>query len=190
MYIENRKKSNKRITVVIVAIAAIIALVIGFMFLTKTGLFMPIASNNNDNTNLSKDEKTAADTIKDRVTEDAKNDSGGTGSDPLPKPTQPEGSSKPIVGLDITSVNQDATTLRIRTIVQTISSSGNCTISMKGPSGKSYTDKVEAQPLPSSSTCKGFDIPISSLSTGDWTVTINYEDASVTGSATKEVSVQ
>lgn len=189
MHIENRKKSNKP-RVVVIATIAIVTLVLGVMFVTKTGLFMPIASNNNDNSSLSKDEKTAANTIKDRATEDAKKNTEGTGSDPLPQPTQPEGPSKPVVGLDITSVNQDSTTLRIRTIVQSVSSSGNCTISMKGPSGKSYTEKVEAQPLPSSSTCKGFDIPISSLSKGDWTVTINYEDAGVTGSATKEVSVQ
>lgn len=188
----NRYSDKKRGLTVATIIGALLVVALIFMYITKTGLFMPIASNNNDNTSLSKDEKSAADTTKQQATENAKNNTDGTAGNPLPPPTPPPSGStaKPTVGLDITSINQGATTLHIRTIVQTISSNGTCSLSMDGPSGKKYTVKVDSQALPSSSTCKGFDIPLASLAKGSWTATVTYEDASVTATATKEVTVQ
>lgn len=114
----------------------------------------------------------------------------GDGSDPLPEPTPSDDGGKPIVGVDITSVNQDEMSLKLRAIIKTISSSGTCQLSMTHSSGSTYASSANAQALASSTTCKGFDIPLDNLKSGSWKVTLSYENDNVQGQTTKEVSVQ
>jgi len=112
---------------------------------------------------------------------------GATGSDPSPTPTPPaNGSSKSQVGMEITAANVNAGVLQIRTLIQAVTSSGTCTLSASGPNGASYTASSGIQAGPSTSTCKGFDIPVSSLSTGNWSIRINFENDSLQASATTE----
>lgn len=115
---------------------------------------------------------------------------GSTGSDPSPAPTPPaSGSSKSGVGMEITAANVNAGVLQIRTLIQTVTSSGTCTLTASGPNGTSYTASSGVQAGPSTSTCKGFDIPISSLSSGKWSIRIDFENASLQASATTEMTI-
>ncbi len=117
---------------------------------------------------------------------------GATGSDPSPAPTpSTTGSSKPQVGMDITAANIDSTAgvLRVRTLIQTVTSSGTCTLTASGPNGKTYTASAGVQAGPSTSTCKGFDIPISSLSSGNWSIQVSFENDSLQATASTEKSL-
>lgn len=114
-----------------------------------------------------------------------------TGSDPSPEPTpSTTPGQKPTVNMTITAANETGGTLYIRTLIETISSSGTCTLSMTGPNSSVYSTTVGVQANPSTSTCQGFNVPVSSLATGKWRIVINYSDSSVQASATKDISIQ
>ncbi|MNY56713.1 hypothetical protein D3C86_1928200 [compost metagenome] len=61
---------------------------------------------------------------------------------------------------------------------------------MTGPQAKTYTATVAVQALPSSSTCKGFDVPLDNLSSGAWTIKINFNNDELTASTSKEIIIE
>ncbi len=112
------------------------------------------------------------------------------GSDQSPTPTQPTSGGKASIGMTITAANQTNDTLLIRTLIQTISSNGTCTLSMVGPDGKAYAATAGVQANPSTSTCQGFNVPMSALAPGSWHITIDFEDSSTKTTASKDVTLQ
>lgn len=120
------------------------------------------------------------------ITEDDKDQAG---SDPLPEPQPIEGSDKRSIGAEITSINQDSTELHIRTILQTVTNSGACTITMTHTDGKVFSQSVDVQALSSSTTCKGFDIQLSELGAGSWTTLLEFSNDSLTASTSKNITV-
>jgi hypothetical protein len=122
------------------------------------------------------DEKSAGDRIKEQALNNQKqNDSNDASS---------------VVPLVITSVNQSSGTVYIRVMIEQITSAGTCTLSMSNGSGNTYTATSSVQSMASSSTCEGFNIPTSKLTTGDWSIKITYTNDSSSGSATGSVTVQ
>lgn len=115
---------------------------------------------------------------------------GNTGSDPSPTPAPSVNSSKQQVGIEITATNQSSSAFSIRTLLQTVSSIGTCTLDMSGPGGKSYSATASVQAGPSTSTCTGFDVPMSSLIPGEWTVKISFENENLGAAIAKEVTIQ
>jgi hypothetical protein len=138
------------------------------------------------------EENKAGNEIKKRSLEQTTDDNDKTqvGSDPAPNPQPIEGSSKQSVGMEITAANQDESTLHIRTLIQTVASSGTCTLNMTGPNNKQYSASVDVQSLPSSTTCKGFDIPLTSLTPGTWKIAIEFNNETLLASTTKEVVIK
>lgn len=112
------------------------------------------------------------------------------GSDPAPEPQPIENSNKKSVHAEFTAANQDESLLHVRTLIQTIANSGTCALTMTGPQGKTYSATAAVQPLPSSSTCKGFDIPLDNLSSGAWTIKIDFSNDELTASTSKEVTIK
>lgn len=94
------------------------------------------------------------------------------------------------VTMEITSTTQNGSTYNIRTIIDTLSTAGSCSLQMTGPNGVSYTAQANVQAMASSTTCEGFNVPISSLSSGAWTITIDFSDGTKSASATKNVTIQ
>jgi len=89
-----------------------------------------------------------------------------------------------------TSTTQDSTAYRIRVLIDSVLGSGTCTLSLSKSRSATYNSTVEIQSGPSSSTCKGFDIPLTEVSAGDWTATITVTSGVTTGTATKGISIQ
>ncbi|MES2876027.1 MAG: hypothetical protein V4678_01000 [Patescibacteria group bacterium] len=100
------------------------------------------------------------------------------------------GNSAESVDGTITSANQSENAIVIRAVFPVVKSSGTCSLSMNGPDGKKFSDKVEIQALPSSTTCKGFNVPLSSLSQGVWAIAITFNASGTTGDATTEVEIK
>lgn len=50
---------------------------------------------------------------------------------------------------------------------------GSCSITLTGPSGAVVSKTAPTQPLASTTTCQGFDILTSELSTGKWSFVLN-----------------
>lgn len=94
------------------------------------------------------------------------------------------------LSVSITSANQDNGMLRVRSLIQPAVSSGECHITLENTSSQKIENTSDIQNLASSSTCKGFDIPIGSLSAGKWTITLKVSANKSAGTATKEITIQ
>lgn len=137
----------------------------------------------------SEDEKTTGNTIKEGSLDQSSNGSQNSGSDPLPPPKPNDSGEGLTVDAEITSVNKSEENLIIRTLIQTISASGTCTISLSGPNSASYSATAEVQALPNGTTCKGFDIPLSQLSSGKWLIELTYSNDNIKARTTKEITI-
>lgn len=105
-------------------------------------------------------------------------------------PSTPQSNnSKSAVTVGITAANQNDATVQIRTIIYTPTNTGSCTLTLTKGSTK-ITKTASVQALPSSTTCKGFDIPISELSAGKWQIMLHFENTELTGDATGSITVE
>ena len=193
-----QKKQNKK-NKVLILIAIILLSITGYGLISYKFKFWPFIQNQFNT--ATEEQKTAGQDIKKRSLNDASNksekESSGQksktlqGSDPSPEPTPSSNGKKPTVGVSITTttVDKDSNTLYIRSLIQTISSNGRCTLSMHNTSGQTYSNSVELQAGPSTSSCKGFNVPLPQLSPGKWTINIHYEDNNVTGDTEGEITI-
>ena len=182
--------NNKKKIIIIASIVAILlATATAYAYYSKLG---PFTANSNDSINLdkpTKDELETGERIKEQsVIPDG--DKQTSGSDPAPAPQPIEGSDKKSIHVEITAANQNESTLQVRTLIQAVTSTGTCTLSMTGPQGKTYTSTVDIQALSSSSTCKGYDIPLTDLAPGTWSLSLNYESSDIIGTTNKEMTIK
>ena len=111
-----------------------------------------------------------------------------TNETPTP-PSTPTPGSKSTVTLTITAANQNPPSLQIRTEIGALTSEGTCTLTLtKG--AKAVTRTAGIQALPRISTCQGFDIPLSELSSGQWNVAVHFENSALTADTTKQITIQ
>jgi hypothetical protein len=195
-----QKKHKHTSKIMMLALTAILLLMIGYGLLSYKVKLWPFTKSQFNA--ATEEQKTAGQDIKKRSLDnpnksdkEKKQSSSETkttqGSDPSPKPTPSSNGGKPTVSVSITATTTDKTAniLYIRSLIQTVSSSGKCTLSMNNDSGSVYSSSAESQPGPSTSSCKGFNIPLSKLSPGKWKIAIHYEDDSVTGNTEGEVNI-
>lgn len=193
-----QKKHNSKI--MMLALTTIFLLMISYGLLSYKIKLWPFTKNQFNA--ATEEQKTAGQDIKkrslytpDKSNKEENQSSSETktpqGSDPSPKPTPSSNGGKPTVSVSITAttIDKTANVLYIRSLIQTVSSSGKCTLSMNNDSGSVYSSSAESQPGPSTSSCKGFNIPLSKLSPGKWKIAIHYEDDSVTGNTEGEVNI-
>lgn len=94
------------------------------------------------------------------------------------------------IPLTITASQISDGSYTIRAITNSIITTGNCTLTIKDTNGKTITTKEsELYQLPSTTTCKGFSIPVSSLSLQKFVATITMVSGNKQGSASKEVTL-
>lgn len=112
---------------------------------------------------------------KEKVAEQAKQQEGQTDTP----------SSDATIPVTITSV-QPGETVYVRAMIQEMTTRATCKLNMSGPEGKTYSASAGTQALAGSSTCQGFNIPMSALAPGDWKITIKITDDGRSGAATTE----
>lgn len=106
-----------------------------------------------------------------------------------PTPPTPSPGKKDSVSLIITAANQNPPSFQIRSEIGAVTSEGTCTLTLTKGS-KTVTKTAEVQALPRISTCKGFDIPLSELSSGQWNVTLHFENSTLIADTSKQITVQ
>lgn len=116
--------------------------------------------------------------------------SSTSGSDQPSAPTPISGSTQKSVSVTITSANQNGSTLQIRALIGAVEDTGTCTLTLSQTGHQTVTKTAGIQALASTSTCQGFDVPTSELSTGVWHATITYDSSTLTGATTKDVTIQ
>jgi len=114
-------------------------------------------------------------------------------SDTPAAPTSTPGSTLKNVQVTITAptgATQNGSVLQIRVLIGAVENTGTCTLVLTREGQSSVTKTAGTQALSSSSTCQGFDVPTSELSVGTWQALITYSSSTLTGSATKSITVQ
>lgn len=114
-----------------------------------------------------------------------------TGSSDTPAaPTTTPGSALKSVQVSFTTAKQNDSTLQIRVLIGAVENTGTCTLVLSRAGQTSVTKTASTQALSSSSTCQGFDIPTSELSTGTWQALITFESSTLAGTATESIPVK
>lgn len=186
----SKKTVSKKVKLLSLVVIALIIVASGYLATARYKHLWPFESSRAgapvagiDYNPPTQEQKDLGQDTKDAITGNSKNQT--------PNQTQPsQTSGKTPVTVTITSAITNGDTLAIRTTMGTVTSEGTCRLSMKGPSGKVFSAEAAVQPLASSTTCKGFNVPMSSLATGTWEISIVFENTSHTGSTTKTVEVK
>lgn len=99
--------------------------------------------------------------------------------------------SDPSDGLEvtITAANQNTPNFQIRTLVSQLLTSGSCQLTMTKDTQTIFRT-VNIQAASSSSTCQGFDIPLTDLSAGIWNVKISVTSGTQSGVAERTVEIK
>lgn len=106
---------------------------------------------------------------------------------PLPPTTVESGKDK--VELIITAENQSDTSYQVRTQIGYVTNEGNCTLTLKKDTAV-ITKTAAIYPLAKTSTCQGFDIPITELSAGTWQMNITFSNSTLIGNISKNVIIK
>jgi len=182
--------SKKKLLLIVGLI--LIALGVGAIVF-KDNLHKSVAPNKGvnsvDYSNTTSDQKKSGDQIK-LNSQDTSNKSNSTKSDQPIAPTPIPGSNKSDVQISITAANQTNSTFQVRALIGAVVSNGTCTLTFQRLNSTTITKTSDVQPLANTSTCKGFDIPLSELTTGVWHMTISYIDASLTGTAEEDITIK
>jgi cytoskeletal protein RodZ len=182
----NRKRKKNRVwqTIIVLALVAFGGFLIWNYFIRPEKPTTPdnqAVSNSDKDTTTKLDEATKP--ISDDNTQDEQNpkDDGKT-------PIQYDG-DKPSAAQNFTgfitnkNVNQSTNQLTIRlTIDQLVQPAGTCTLKLTSTTSSAIVTKtVPTIDNPSSSSCQGFDIPLSELSSGKWQINVQIKNNNKSG---------
>jgi hypothetical protein len=183
MILSNKKTKNKKL--IILTLTAI-SLLILCLFLTKS---FPFEKPENQ-ASQEQDQRNAGQQIKESSLDSQKDKTGISGSDQPPTPAPSPNGGKSTIEINITAANQNDSLLQIRSLILAVDSGGICSLSLTRSGFSPITKTAPAQALSSSSTCQGFDIPLSELAPGEWSVILNYESSSLVGSTTRSITIK
>lgn len=179
MNIKNKKSSSIKKLI----IPAIILLVIGgsaYAYALSSNYFSA-----NNSTNESQD---LPESPNDPVPETPVNPTDNTDKENLGE--EPSGSSNELPAIILTAAALNGDTLQARALIQGVIGSGICTLTIKKGSQSIVSETAAIQPGPSTSTCRGFDTPVSSIGSGAVSVSISYTvNGETRSSETTEVTI-
>lgn len=186
--IKNTKKHNK-LLIGPLAVAFLVAGLAAVGYTQKLGPFSEADTEGTQSVDLNEptnEQVTAGQDIKlnsvkssDVKVESNNNSSGNVNSE----------DTKKNVAVTITNKNNsEPSSVSIKTLIQEVSSSGTCTLTLSKTGEKTVTKSASVQPLPNGSTCKGFSF--SGLASGTWGIQLIYSSKTAEGSATETVVIK
>lgn len=111
-------------------------------------------------------------------------------NDTPPSPTDLPNSDKKNIQMSITAISQNDQYLQIRSLINAVDDTGVCTLTISSASTDLIKETAETQQQAKISTCKGFDIPLSKLSKGSLSVSIEYVSNQFISSVKKNFIVE
>jgi hypothetical protein len=124
-------------------------------------------------------------------------------NDPVPNGINPSGNTdKENLGeeepasegnrtVTITAASFTNDVLQVRALIQGVITVGSCTLTATQNGSIVVEESVDVQAGPSSSTCRGFDVDVGDIPTGDLSVTVSYtEDGNVSTSTAQNVELR
>lgn len=159
----NKSNSKNSLFYILPALLIIVALCIIYLFLIRT----PTGTDKDEiDYNKPSNEQIEAGTEIKKETVEQDEESQSNNSD--------EPASSASFKTRITSTSAQSNSLRIRNVIDGIYQQGACSLVLTKGS-QTVERSASVQPLPQNSTCKGFDIPLSELSTGQWQAKLTVE---------------
>ncbi|MDB5179802.1 MAG: exported protein of unknown function [Candidatus Saccharibacteria bacterium] len=176
------KKTRKKL--LLTTLIVVIILVLGYGVFASQAKIWPFLSANTVNLSPASDtEKSTGEQIK----------SDSVNSSPQPSKQSPSNDANPsttTTSVLFSSTTQDTTTYHVRVLIESVLNTGTCSLTLVKSGQQTYTATADIQPGPSSSTCKGFDIPLSSIATGNWNATVTVTSSGTSGAASQEILVK
>jgi len=182
-----QKRSNNRKKIILIAVAAI--LIIGAIgaYVAYSLLSQPDDSSVNYD-KATNEQKEAGSSTKANNVNTSDESKFSSGSDQAEAPV-PQDNGKGKISATMTAANQNGSVVQIRFDLGGVTSSGTCTMKLtKGAT--SVTKSAGVQAMAGSTTCKGFDVPTSELSTGTWQVSLHFENDELVADTTGTLEVQ
>jgi len=190
MKIVNKKRFPKKFIAISIAVLLLASTPFIYVYAFNGNLF----GWNNHQSSKPKNSTKGIDTINyspaTKEQQDAGNQTKSGSSDTPSAPTPIPNSTKKNVQLTITAAQQNGSTLQIRVMIGAVEGAGVCTLTLTSVGQSTVTKTTNSQALASTSTCQGFDIPISELPAGTWRAIIEYNSTALTGSATQDIVVK
>ena len=179
------QKKNKKLIIAIAIIAILLAGLSYYVFALNGSLFgwqfhKEEASSINMDPPTDEQVKTGQDAKAQTIEEDqGKPGVGNDTSTPNPSDT---------ITIGFSAINQNDGKLQIRTMIQEVLSTGQCNLTLTD-GDKTVSKSATVYPNASISTCQGFDVPVSELSSSTWSITINVTSGDRSGQATTSFQV-
>jgi hypothetical protein len=189
-YKENRKKLNKKSLLIITGSVVTLVLIVGLLESSNITRFFTPKKTGADNYNSPLTTKIDNNPPTKEQIDAGNNTKSGSTSDTPPEPTPIQDSDKKSVQVAITAANQNGSLLQIRALISAVETTGTCTLTLTNTQNNTVTKAAGVQALATTSTCQGFDILISELSTGSWHIDLEYSNDSLTGTATQDVVIK
>lgn len=179
-----QRRRNRRWISVVVFFVLIVA-AIAIMAVAMNNIFGGETKEQNQNSNVNV-ESSRSEEKPDQKNEDAKDEvkkeeiQQYDGDDP--------NEADNLTGvISYASVNEDKLIIRVN--IDQFLSKGNCNLNILKNGATLYSETVEIQGSVSTSTCNGFSVPVSELSSGDLQLEINLESEGKTGRVTGKVRI-
>ncbi len=169
----NKNKSSKKLIVTLVIVA----------LLTTVGVYAYYHKNTNNNSVTADTMESQPNTDEEQskaLKESPDNKEKVVNSDRPPEPETIEGSE--LKSLQVTATaNISSGTLYIRGGVNYPVEDGRCFATLVGPGGQKITKDTTLLQNPSSTDCKTIQISTSELTSGKWTISLNFESSIYVG---------
>ncbi len=186
MKIKKTNRISRQITVFcLIIVLALVAGSLLYVYAFKGNLFgWEVTKNSADNSSINystatKEEQQAGAQAK-----------AGSNNDTPPTPKTVTGSTKKNVQIAITAANLNGSTLQVRTLISAVADAGTCTLELTREGHQTITETAGSQALASTSTCQGFNIPVSGLAVGTWHILVEYSSSTLAGSTSQDVVIK
>ena len=161
-----QKPKRKRIVVATTIIVALTLSGVAYSAYSSTWPFSKNTTSPSDSDKNSKDSLSNTNKVPDNSASTVENPKSSQAKEPKAKPGND-------LTVTITSTSQTEDTVRIRTLIDTVTSTGECTLeATNNQTSAKIIKNTDIQALPNGSTCRGFDVTKSEMTTGSWTVVV------------------
>lgn len=188
--IKTKPSTHKKLLYASGILVAAVLTVLTYMYFTNSGLFSNTASSEQNSDSIDYQEPSDEQLEAGKETKESTIKTESTPADGKPNETSASNtdSSGDSIGVIINEPNVSGSTLSVRTVIQDVSSSGTCTLTLSKAGQSSIVKTAATQVSGSVSTCKGFTFDVGSR-TGTWKITLGYSSKSGAGSASRSVSL-
>lgn len=181
-------KHRRRLAIIILAIILAIAAAASVYVYAFNGNLLGWTNGQSSETNFAQDAPVAQSNPKtDDQSANIQDPEAQSNAQNTNKPAPRE--QPKVIQVTITSANQTSNSLQVRSLIDSMESQGVCTLTVERTGRQPVIQTSNVQVLHSSSTCQGFDVPLYQLTSGTWSITLDFKSTTTSGRATTTITI-